>query len=356
MPLSGLLCSCIALNIGSRPPVIAHRATQPIQALDGLPPLDSLPALVSSASTTVFAAAAALGAAAVALGGGPAGAPLGAPYPARADAYDPEAAREYYTARLPAVAARLLKLASLTGGFNVRLGLDYLAYKRMGEPEETPWPNEKARAKEALALATQLGPTFIKLAQALSIRTDLIPEAYALELRQLQDAVPPFDSTVAKGIIAQELGAPSGDAAGLGSIFKRLSGEPLAAASIGQVYKGELPDGRQVAVKVQRPNILDDIALDLFLLRLLTPLQTRVSNAARGVPTYPDDIQLATDLVDEWCAAQFWRNSAQFGAILRRLSIASAGAAASWRRPTTSTRQRTPTPSPPRWSGAGWAR
>ena len=222
----------------------------------------------------------------MALGGGPAGAPLGAPYPARADAYDPEAAREL-PARLPAVAARLLKLASLTGGFNVRLGLDYLAYKRMGEPEETPWPNEKARAKEALALATQLGPTFIKLAQALSIRTDLIPEAYALELRQLQDAVPPFDSTVAKGIIAQELGAPSGDAAGLGSIFKRLGGEPLAAASIGQVYKGELPDGRQVAVKVQRPNILDDIALDLFLLRLLTPLQTRVSNAARGVPSIP---------------------------------------------------------------------
>ena len=352
MPLSGLLCSCIALNIGSRPPTIAHRATQPIQALDGLPPLDSLPALVSSASTTVFAAAAALGAAAVALGGGPAGRPRRA-VPARADAYDPEAAREYYTARLPAVAARLLKLASLTGGFNVRLGLDYLAYKRMGEPEETPWPNEKARAKEALALATQLGPTFIKLAQALSIRTDLIPEAYALELRQLQDAVPPFDSTVAKGIIAQELGAPSGDAAGLGSIFKRLSGEPLAAASIGQVYKGELPDGRQVAVKVQRPNILDDIALDLFLLRLLTPLQTRVSNGARRAHLsrrHPACHRPRRRVVRR--RAQFCRNSAQFS----DACPSPLRAAASWRRPTTSMRRRTPTPSPPRWSGAGWAR
>jgi predicted unusual protein kinase regulating ubiquinone biosynthesis (AarF/ABC1/UbiB family) len=53
--------------------------------------------------------------------------------------------------------------------------------------------------------------------------------------------------------------------------------------SIAQVYKGELADGRQVAIKVQRPNILDAIALDLYLLRLLVPLQTRISNAARKV-------------------------------------------------------------------------
>ena len=152
---------------------------------------------------------------------------LDAPYVATASSYDPAAAASFYAKRPLRVLERALVLAQLTGGFNLRLFLDW----RLGRLEQ----NEAQRAREALALVEQLGPTFIKLGQALSIRTDLIPEAYALELRKLQDAVPPFDSTVAKGIIAQELGAPSGDAAGLGSILKRLSGEPLAAASIGQV-------------------------------------------------------------------------------------------------------------------------
>jgi len=66
------------------------------------------------------------------------------------------------------------------------------------------------------------------------------------------------------------------------------------------VYKGTLLDGREVAVKVQRPSILDEIALDLYVLRILTPLQTRVSNLINRVPTYPEDIRLARELVDEW--------------------------------------------------------
>ncbi|KAL1530023.1 hypothetical protein AB1Y20_000948 [Prymnesium parvum] len=224
--------------------------------------------------------------------------PLGAPYPPKADAYDPTAANEYYRARLPAVVSRLARLGALTFVFNMRLLLDLQAYKRAGSPEGEAWPNEAARAKEALALATQLGPTFIKLAQALSIRTDLIPEAYALELRQLQDAVPPFDSDEAREIIAAELRV-SGGATRL-SIFTTISDKPLASASIGQVYKATLRDGREVAVKVQRPQILDAIALDLYLLRLLAPLQTRVSNFINRVPTYPADLRLAQELVDEW--------------------------------------------------------
>ena len=224
--------------------------------------------------------------------------PLGAPYPATSVGYDPVAADAYYGSRWPAVAGRLLRLGALTLGFNLKLLLDWQAYKRLGEPEGEPWPNEAARAKEALELSTQLGPTFIKLAQALSIRTDLIPEAYALELRQLQDAVPPFDSVQAKSILAAEMGV--GGVGGLSRVFRRISDAPLAAASIGQVYKATLLDGREVAVKVQRPNILDDIALDLYLLRLLAPLQTQASNAIKKLPTFPEDISLATALVDEW--------------------------------------------------------
>lgn len=211
----------------------------------------------------------------------------GAPYVSGASAYTPQKAERFYGKRAPLVAARLLRLAALTSAFNVKLLLDW----RFGWLEQ----NEKERAKEALVLCTQLGPTFIKLGQALSIRTDLIPEAYALELRALQDAVPPFDSDRARQIMRSEL-----NVADLSSVFAKLSERPLASASIGQVYKGTLKDGREVAVKVQRPNILSEIALDLFILRLLAPLQVRVSNLFGGRKTYPKDIELATALVDEW--------------------------------------------------------
>lgn len=127
--------------------------------------------------------------------------------------------------------------------------------------------------------------------QALSIRTDLITEAYALELRKLQDAVPPFDSDLARKIICEELQIKT-----LDEKFKDISAVPIASASIGQVYKATLQDGRTVAVKVQRPKILNDIALDLYLLKLISPLQTKIAN-----PKADDiDIDIATGFVDEW--------------------------------------------------------
>jgi len=211
----------------------------------------------------------------------------GAPYASGATAYTPDKAERYYGKRAPLVAFRVVRLAALTAAFNAKLFLDW----RFSNLEK----NEKYRAAEALVLCTQLGPTFIKLGQALSIRTDLIPEAYALELRALQDAVPPFDSEQAREIMRAEL-----NVADLSMIFQKISDKPIASASIGQVYKGTLKDGREVAVKVQRPNILSEIALDLYILRFLTPLQVYVTNWAQGEKVYPEDITLARALVDEW--------------------------------------------------------
>lgn len=132
--------------------------------------------------------------------------------------------------------------------------------------------------------------------QALSIREDIIPSAYALELRSLQDAVPPFDSALAYEVLRKELGVSD-----LNEIFSELSAEPVASASIGQVYKGKLrSNGKSVAVKVQRPGILGEIALDLHVLRILTPIQTILQNAANGVKTSQEDIDTAVALVDEW--------------------------------------------------------
>ena len=209
------------------------------------------------------------------------------PYDAGSKTYSVETAAAYYESKPLFVMKRLAKLAAITGAFNLKLLLDW----RFGTLEK----NQKFRAKEALTLSTQLGPTFIKLGQALSIRTDLIPEAYALELRQLQDAVPAFDSKTAFEIIKKEMGITD-----LKQKFRTISELPVASASIGQVYKATLLDGREVAIKVQRPKVLGEIALDLYLLRLITPLQVTLSNAINKRKTEQADIDVALSLVDEW--------------------------------------------------------
>jgi predicted unusual protein kinase regulating ubiquinone biosynthesis (AarF/ABC1/UbiB family) len=135
-----------------------------------------------------------------------------------------------------------------------------------------------------------------QLGQALSIRTDILPELYALELRQLQDAVPPFDSSEARSVLRKELNVSD-----LNAIFSQLSEKPVASASIGQVYRGILKEnGKEVAVKVQRPGILGEIALDLHVLRVLTPIQTTLQNAVNRQKTTQEDIDTAVALVDEW--------------------------------------------------------
>mmetsp|Transcript_11978 Transcript_11978/g.25497 ORF Transcript_11978/g.25497 Transcript_11978/m.25497 type:complete len:959 (-) Transcript_11978:109-2985(-) len=221
-----------------------------------------------------------------------------APYEPGTDSYDPIQAEEFYKSRPLMVAKRILRLASLTAVFNTGLLFDWLVLgKLLGDEEYTALrKNEPRRAKEALVLCEKLGPTFIKLGQALSIRTDILPEPYALELRQLQDAVPPFPSTEAYDVLRTELGVSD-----LSSIFSSLSPRPVASASIGQVYRGTLrSNGKDVAVKVQRPGILGEIALDLHVLRLLTLIQTKLQNSINRRPTTQEDIDTALLLVDEW--------------------------------------------------------
>lgn len=206
-----------------------------------------------------------------------------APYEPGTMTYSPEAAADFYASRPLLVAKRILRLALLTSAFNAGILWDWLVLgKWLGDEEYTALKNaEPRRAKTALKLCERLGPTFIKLGQALSIRTDLIPAAYALELRQLQDAVPPFDSEQAYRVIQEELGVSD-----LSTVFSSLSEKPVASASIGQVYRGTLAEsGTDVAVKVQRPGILSEIALDLHVLRILTPIQTILQNAVNGVKT-----------------------------------------------------------------------
>lgn len=154
-----------------------------------------------------------------------------APYEPGTSTYSPQLAAEFYGKRPLLVVKRILRLALLTGAFNSGLLFDWLVLGKLLRDEEYTALKkaEPRRAKAALRLCEKLGPTFIKLGQALSIRTDLVPEAYALELRQLQDAVPPFSSEEAYEVIRKQLGVSD-----LSEIFSSLSAEPVASASIGQ--------------------------------------------------------------------------------------------------------------------------
>jgi predicted unusual protein kinase regulating ubiquinone biosynthesis (AarF/ABC1/UbiB family) len=113
------------------------------------------------------------------------------------------------------------------------------------------------RAQRLARDLEQLGPTFIKIGQLLSTRADLLPVAYLEALTRLQDDVEPFSFAEVEKTIEEELGAR------LSRIFAEFQAEPVAAASLGQVHRARLRDGRQVAVKVQRPGIRAQIVDDL---------------------------------------------------------------------------------------------
>ncbi|KAF4363021.1 hypothetical protein G4B88_031555 [Cannabis sativa] len=166
----------------------------------------------------------------------------------------------------------------------------------------------EVRAAELRKILVELGPAYIKIAQAVSSRADLIPPSYLDELSLLQDQISPFSTEDAITIIEQELGLQIDD------IFSEISPEPVAAASLGQVYQARLRQkGQLVAVKVQRPGVQAAISLDILILRYLAGLIKRAG-------------KLNTDLqavVDEWASSLFremdYRLEAQNGVKFRQL-------------------------------------
>ena len=189
----------------------------------------------------------------------------GVDVPYREADYNPDAADAFFRARPVATLKRLVQLTQLSGSFIASTIMD----KQLDREEAMV----EQRSQELLELVSKLGPTFIKVGQALSIRTDLLPAPYVAGLTKLQDAVPPFSGAQGRAIIEKELGIR------LDETFSEISLEPVASASIGQVYKGTLrATGEEVAVKVQRPNVLYDVALDLFMMRTLAPVFGRAND------------------------------------------------------------------------------
>src|SRR5690349_5153546 len=163
-----------------------------------------------------------------------------------------------------------------------RHGFGYMLDGRRQQPDGGP----TARGRHLREMLDELGPTFVKFGQLLSTRPDIVPPDIITELRSLQDDVRPFPFADVERVIREELGQP------IERLFVEFEETPLAAASIGQVHRATLPNGRRVVVKVQRPNAPRQIEADLSLMYQAARLAKERIHALDFIDT--------TEIVDEF--------------------------------------------------------
>ena len=211
--------------------------------------------------------------------------------------YNPERINRQYSCQPWAVLGRLSNIIFTFGWFALSLCWDKVTGSRA--------KNERSRAIQLVKILTKLGPAYIKVGQALSTRPDLVPPLYLEELAKLQDQLPSFDNKIAFGFIEEELGNPPEE------IYAKLSPDPIAAASLGQVYKGKLKTGETVAVKVQRPDLIRRITLDIFIMRSLAGwIQNNIKRVRSDLMAITDE--LAERIFEEVNYTQEGRNAERF--------------------------------------------
>jgi hypothetical protein len=171
--------------------------------------------------------------------------------------YDPDADLRWLIVRPWIWISRLTEVISRLGWLAITL----VAQSSSPDPRV-----QQKLARSILSTLSALGPCFIKVGQALSTRPDLVKREWIEELTRLQDDLPAFPHGVALDLIETELGAPAQQ------LFAEFPDFPVAAASLGQVYRARLHDGRWVAVKVQRPNLPFVMRRDLVIIRSLAVL------------------------------------------------------------------------------------
>ena len=178
--------------------------------------------------------------------------------------YQPEQFAAVWSQHPRCAVSRVVQIAAASAPLGARLVADGVRHLALGSTASEAEARSSARAGELRALLTQLGPTFIKLGQMLSIRPDLLPPDAVIELQKLCDGCPSYPTADALLLIEDELGAPPAE------VFDGLdvSTPPVAAASLGQVYRCRLrATGEEVALKVQRPDMIRSVSRDLYLLR-----------------------------------------------------------------------------------------
>lgn len=215
--------------------------------------------------------------------------------------YDPDKLADSLSQRPTYLAARALTIARSLGGIIGGIAADVAS----GNFEA----NAAKRAVQLRNTLAGLGPSFVKVGQALSSRPDLLPKAYLDVLASLQDQLDPFPTPVAMAVIEEELGCP------VEEMYSYISDEPVAAASLGQVYKGVLREtGEIVAIKVQRPAIGEGIAVDMVLLRrLMTVIDSQLDILSQ--PLVPLVDEFAGRLFGELDYVQEGKNCEKFQAL-----------------------------------------
>lgn len=174
--------------------------------------------------------------------------------PDEAPRYDPAADLRWLLLRPWIWVSRLLVVTWQLGGLAITLATQISS--------RDPAVQQRL-ARRILTTLSDLGPCFIKVGQALSTRPDLVRRDWLEELTRLQDDLPPYPHARALALIEAELGAPAA------VLFAEFPEHPVAAASLGQVYRARLADGRWVAVKVQRPDLPFLLRRDLVIIRSL---------------------------------------------------------------------------------------
>ena len=171
--------------------------------------------------------------------------------------YDKDAIQKYWSTQGGALQQRWAEFLGVTVPFITRVA-GLLISGGTDALEE----NSADLARDARVNLEKLGPTYIKMGQMLSVRPDVLPQAALDELAALQDGVKGFEQSIAIAMVEQELGRP------LMEVFEEFSEEPVAAASLAQVYRAKLRgSGEVVAVKVQRPGVQSLVSKDLYVLR-----------------------------------------------------------------------------------------
>jgi len=167
---------------------------------------------------------------------------------------------------------------------------------------------DRSPPERLVAALEELGPTFIKLGQVLSTRPDVLPPDYMEQFQKLQNEVAPFPGEVARQIVADELGAPTED------LFSEFDPHPVASASIAQVHRAVLSDGRIMAVKVQRPGIEQILRSDINILYFLSEflegrIDLGITSLRAVVESFDRAVSVEVDFLTEAANAEAFRHA-----------------------------------------------
>lgn len=212
-------------------------------------------------------------------------------------AYDAAAISSFWSHHSCVALCRVFTITSNVVPFLIRAGVAVAWQDEWQESQQHEWGVE---LRELMSL---LGPTFIKFGQMLSIRPDILPTPILVELQKLCDACQPFSTEAAIDLIEQELGTS------VSTMYNGLdrTSVPIAAASLGQVYKCQLKtDNTWVAVKVQRPDMVRAVSLDLYILRHYTSCVESLKSFLMTIGYLGQRKQFDVHLLDTFANASYY--------------------------------------------------